>query len=176
MLLFVIRHAKAFDRDPQEWPDDSMRPLTKGGIGKFERLAERIREIHEPPELVLASGFERAWQTARILNKVARWPDPVRCDALECDHGDGVRAMRTLLSQRSEVAIAIVGHEPMLSAFVSDLLGSAGSAVVMNKGAVAILEVPDPKQLAGGETFPGSAASLIALLDPKWVAEVSKKR
>jgi len=176
MLLFVIRHAKASERDSQVWPDDSMRPLTKGGIRKFERLAEQICEIHEPPQIVLSSSFARAWSTARILSKVARWPDPIRCQSLECDHDDGVEATRAFLALRSEESIAIVGHEPMLSDFVAELLGSSGPAIVMNKGGVAILEVNDPKQLAAGESFPGSAASLVALIDPSWVAQGRKKR
>ncbi len=176
MLLFVIRHAKAAERDSHLWPDDSMRPLTKGGIRKFERLAEQIREIHEPPQLVLASKFARAWSTARILGKVARWPDPIRCHSLECDHDDGVEETRAFLAMRTEDSIAIVGHEPMLSDFVGELLGSAGPAIVMNKGAVAILEVNDPKHLSAGESFPGSAASLVALVDPSWVAQGRKKR
>ena len=62
------------------------------------------------------------------------------------------------------------------SDFVAELLGSSGPAIVMNKGAVAILEVNDPKQLAAGESFPGSAASLVALIDPSWVAQGRKKR
>ena len=169
MLLFVIRHAKASERDSQVWPDDSMRPLTKGGIRKFERLAEQICEIYEPPQIVL-------WSTARILSKVARWPDPIRCQSLECDHDDGVEATRAFLALRSEESIAIVGHEPMLSDFVAELLGSSGPAIVMNKGAVAILEVDDPKQLAAGVSFPGSAASLVALIDPSWVDQGRTKR
>lgn len=176
MLLFVIRHAKASERDSQVWSDDSLRPLTKGGIRKFERLAERIREIHEPPQIVLSSSFARAWSTARILSKVARWPDPIRCQSLECDHEDGVVETRKFLAMRNEESIAIVGHEPMLSDFVAELLGSAGPAIVMNKGAVAILEVDDPKQLAAGESFPGSAASLVALIDPSWVDQGRTKR
>jgi phosphohistidine phosphatase SixA len=77
---------------------------------------------------------------------------------------------------RNEESVAIVGHEPMLSEFVGELLGSAGPAIVMTKGAVAILEVDDPKQLAAGESFPGSAASLVALIDPSWVDQGRTKR
>ena len=176
MLLFVIRHAKASERDSQVWPDDSLRPLTKGGVRKFERLAKRIREIHQPPQIVFSSSFARAWSTACILSKAARWPDPIRCQSLECNRDDGVLATREFLAMRNEESVAIVGHEPMLSEFVGELLGSAGPAIVMNKGAVAILEVNDPKQLAAGESFPGSAASLVALIDPSWVAQGRKKR
>lgn len=77
---------------------------------------------------------------------------------------------------RTEESIAIVGHEPMLSDFVGELLGSAGPAIVMNKGAVAVLEVTDAKQLATGESFPGCVASLVALIDPSWFDSGGSKR
>lgn len=118
----------------------------------------------------------QAWSTARILSKVARWPDPILCHSLECDHDDGVEATRAFLSMRTEESIAIVGHEPMLSDFVGELLGSAGPAIVMNKGAVAVLEVTDAKQLATGESFPGCVASLVALIDPSWFDSGGSKR
>ena len=31
MLVLLIRHARAGDRDPAQWPDDSKRPLTDEG-------------------------------------------------------------------------------------------------------------------------------------------------
>jgi phosphohistidine phosphatase SixA len=42
MELFVIRHAKAADRDPELWPVDSLRPLTRVGAREFERVARRV--------------------------------------------------------------------------------------------------------------------------------------
>ncbi len=170
MILFVVRHAKAFERDSREWPDDSLRPLTKGGIRKFEALALRVRELYDPPELVYASGFARAWETAEILRREAQWAKPIRCSALECDHDRGVEMTRVLLSLRTEKTIAIVGHEPMLSDLVGDLLGSAGPAILMSKGAIAVLELSDWTLMASGNSHPGASATLLALVDPKWVA------
>ena len=31
MLLLLVRHADAGDRDPAQWPDDTLRPLTDKG-------------------------------------------------------------------------------------------------------------------------------------------------
>ena len=77
---------------------------------------------------------------------------------------------RVLLSLRTEKTIAIVGHEPMLSDLVGDLLGSAGPAILMSKGAIAVLELSDWTLMASGNSHPGASATLLALVDPKWVA------
>ena len=78
MRLIVIRHAKAKDRDPNAWPDDTMRPLTKGGRRDFARLAARLPSWLEPPSAVLSSGWVRAWDTAAILANETGWPEAVR--------------------------------------------------------------------------------------------------
>jgi phosphohistidine phosphatase SixA len=119
MELFVIRHAKAADRDPEAWPDDSQRPLTREGAKEFERVARCIREWRPSVDMVLSSGFVRAWDTARILRANAGWPKPIQTKLLESTD---------------------VGHEPMLSELVVGLAGERGGMRLdLRKGAVAWL-------------------------------------
>ena len=83
MDLILIRHAKAFERDPARWPNDALRPLTEAGRDEFDMLAKRLGRAVPEVVLVESSGFERAWETARILSKRAHWPRPRRVERLE---------------------------------------------------------------------------------------------
>jgi len=81
--LILIRHAKAFERDPSRWPNDALRPLTVPGRDEFAMLAKRLGRAVPEVVLVESSGFERAWETARILSRRANWPRPRRAERLE---------------------------------------------------------------------------------------------
>jgi len=100
------------------------------------------------PDQVFASSWNRAWETARILEDDALWPAAVREPLLE--DADETQAVAGLLerlgSMRSLRAAALIGHEPFLSRFASRLVtGRAdGAAILMRKGAVLELEV-DPE-------------------------------
>lgn len=151
MRLFVVRHAKAFDRDPERFPDDRLRELTREGRKEFRSLARRVGRSADAPEEVLSSSWTRAWDTAVALEDEAGWPAPERCAALESDEPDAVAAIAREISARSRLdALALVGHEPALSALVAWLLGSDHPIVRMRKGAIASLEIASPRQLGAG--------------------------
>ena len=52
MNLILIRHARAFERDPAAWPDDSRRPLTATGREQFRVLAKRLGRAVREVEIV----------------------------------------------------------------------------------------------------------------------------
>ena len=135
MELFVIRHAKAADRDPEAWPDDSQRPLTREGAKEFERVARRIREWRPAVDMVLSSGFVRAWDTARILSDQADWPAPVSCPELAA-HASVGEALGVLMGLPNDGTIVCVGHEPNLTLLAQALLRAkdAGEVPWFKKG------------------------------------------
>lgn len=164
MRLFVVRHARAFELDPSRWPDDSQRPLTRGGEREFRRLAKAIRRWQDAPSAVLASPWVRAWHTAEILHKCARWPEPTASPAMAGDAPHGVDGIVEAARQwagavAAESSLAVVGHEPVLSELVERLLGSGPGSIRMTKGAVAVLEVTG---------FASGQATLRALIDPSF--------
>lgn len=146
-----MRHAKAFDRDSARFPDDRRRPLTREGRKEFRSLARRVGRSVDAPEAVLSSSWTRAWDTAVALEDEAGWPAPERCAALESDEPGAVAAIAREISARATLgSLALVGHEPVLSALVAWLLGSDHPIVRMRKGAVAALELSSPRQLGAG--------------------------
>ena len=139
MELYLIRHARAFERDEAAWPDDSKRPLTHGGRVRFTRLARHLRRVVPPVDLLESSRFTRAWQTAMLLHTAAGWPSPVRFESLEQEGGDVFESMRRALAVMQGIdRVAWVGHEPQLGRLASFLLtGDPGRlAIDFSKGAV----------------------------------------
>ena len=139
MIVYIVRHAPAEERDGDRWPDDSRRPLTNKGERKFARAAAGLARIAEPPDAVLASPYTRAWRTAELLAENAGWPAPQECAALagDRDAADAVRA----LAERSEGSVALVGHEMTVSELLSLLLAGDTALVPapFKKGGVARL-------------------------------------
>jgi phosphohistidine phosphatase len=141
--VYLVRHAFADHADPARWPDDSKRPLTKDGIRRFGAAARGLRRLVPDVDVVLSSGFARAWQTAEVLQKEARWPKPEECPALEA--GKPAASALDVLRSRTESSVALVGHEPYLSQLASILCagGEGTMHLQLKKGAVALIGVDD---------------------------------
>lgn len=162
MQLFVVRHAVAYDADPERWPDDRDRPLTADGERAFRGVARALRALTDAAELVLASPYARAWRTAELLHEEAGWPKARSLQALESGR-PAREAVDALAAWPAVERLAIVGHEPMLSRLSALLIG--GGRLDLRKGALAWLEV--------AEMTPGGA-TLRALLQPKLIRRLRR--
>ncbi len=156
MRLLLVRHAKAFDRDPAAWPDDLRRPLTSEGRESFALLAKRLGRLEDSVQQVLASPAVRAWQTAQILHERAGWPAPERLDGLLPESDDVQPAAppsgmlpsgptlwtQLLAAYPDDAVVAWVGHEPTLGRIASWLLsGDLGRVNVrFRKGTVVAID------------------------------------
>src|SRR5256884_4378344 len=144
MRLLVVRHAIAEDREAfaRSHKDDSTRPLTPDGRRKRGRAALGLKEFAPELELLAASPYKRALETAEIIahaygdQRVERVP--------ELAPGAGIdRVIGWLTGQAARNTLTIVGHEPDLSQLVCVLLaGSNGPFLELRKGAACLLEFP----------------------------------
>ena len=150
MELLLVRHAIAFNRDPDRWPNDGDRPLTPEGEARFRKAAGGLKTLVPSVELVLASPYARAWRTAEILAEETGWPAPQPSEALEaeCSRSEAMGAIRSQVPRES---LALVGHEPNLGELASFLLTGSERRLLleMKKGGVACLALLDG--LAGGK-------------------------
>jgi phosphohistidine phosphatase len=138
MDLYVVRHAVAFERDPEEWSDDCERPLTGEGERAFRRAARGLDRLVKPVPAVLSSPCVRAWRTAEILAEEANWGEPEALEALRPGRS-AKDALAALAEHGDEERLAVVGHEPMLGALCGALAG--GAALELKKGGVVRLRV-----------------------------------
>lgn len=151
MDLYLVRHGEAGEADFEKWPDDAARPLTPDGEKRFRRAAKGLRELGVTVDVVLSSPWVRAWRTAELLEKEARWPQPLPSEALESGRAPA-EVLQALQPFTGVSSVALVGHEPSLHELTSYLLtaDTSHAQVEMGKGGVARLEV-------GEGLRPGSA-------------------
>ena len=146
MRLVVVRHAIAEDREAfaRSHKDDATRPLTPEGRRKMERAALGLKQLVPELDLLAASPYKRAFDTAEIIAKAYGTSAVER--VAELAPGGGLdRVVGWLAGQASRRTIAIVGHEPDLSQLVCALLaGTNGPFLELRKGAACLLEFPGP--------------------------------
>lgn len=137
MDLYVVRHAAAFERDPDRWPDDSQRPLTPEGEEEFRLMARGLATLVSRVEVVLSSPYARAWRTAQILYELDSWPEPEPSSVLEPTLPPE-KAAQGLLSYSDAESIAVVGHRPGLHELAAYLLTGRedGLEIGLKKGGV----------------------------------------
>jgi len=167
MELLLVRHAIAEERDPEKWPDDRGRPLTREGARKFRSVARVLSTAWETPDLVLSSPLARAWQTAQILEEVCSWPAPEEFLSLE----PGRRPAETITALKKRAGaehIVLVGHEPSMHEILSFFLGGSADSVSLEvkKGGAALVRF-DAAIRAG-------TASLLWLLPPRVLLAVAR--
>jgi len=169
MRLMVVRHAIAEDREvyARTHTDDAGRPLTSEGRRKMERVALGLKELVPALDLLAASPFTRAVDTAEII---AAAYGEVRVERVaELAPGAGIdRGLGWLAGQQARGSVAIVGHEPDLGRLVCALLASTnGPFLELRKGAACLLE------------FPGAVARGAATLDwflgPKYLRRLGER-
>jgi len=139
MELLIIRHAIAVARDRHRWADDAARPLSPVGVRRSRKAASGLKELCKTPDRLLTSPLLRARQTAKILTQVAGWPQAEV--APELKPGKAAAAVLTLLAKDRSQRIAVVGHQPDLSALLTAcVLGNHSVLPIdMKKNAVACL-------------------------------------
>lgn len=146
MELLVVRHGVAEEKETFDatGQDDSLRPLTKAGVRKMERVAKGLRTLVPSLDLVATSPFKRAQQTARIVADAYGDVELERLEALTPD-GKPEAFLAWLRERSSDDRVAAVGHEPHLGSLVTWML--AGEAVegriAFRKGGACLLQFDD---------------------------------
>ncbi|MBA3319215.1 MAG: histidine phosphatase family protein [Gemmatimonadales bacterium] len=162
MLLLLVRHANAGERDPAQWPDDRDRPLTEKGRKVQAQVSRFLRKRDLAPSLVLTSPWTRALQTAEILVEGARvGQPPVPCGPL-AGEPDLSRLQDFAGNQPPEAIIAMVGHSPWMEELASLLLGDSTASVRIDFPKSGVIGI-DLDRLAAG------AGELRFFLRPKLV-------
>jgi phosphohistidine phosphatase len=127
MNLYLIRHAIAEEESPSG--EDSQRELTDKGAKKMRLIAKGLRTLGVEFDLILTSPYIRAQQTAEILADVFKKKQVTLSENLT--PASDVNLLLAEINEKYTVdSLAIVGHEPYLSALVS-LLTAGGTAVEM---------------------------------------------
>lgn len=146
MKLFFLRHGLAGERS--EWKeDDAKRPLTEEGKEKIQGVAATIAKWDLDLDMIITSPYVRSFQTAEIVAHKLRLLDKLAEDDRVAYGFDADKLAKILAAYPKANALMFVGHEPDFSETISRLIG--GGHIVMKKGGLACIDLPDPKTMQG---------------------------
>lgn len=130
--LIIWRHAEA--EVQSDSGHDSDRALTKRGRKDAAKIAKWLyKHLPEHTEL-LCSPARRCLQTAHALHELNQMEIKV-ADYLTVD-SDVACMVQAIANEDNTQTILLVGHQPNLGLFISQLLGLHQSACAVKKGAV----------------------------------------
>jgi phosphohistidine phosphatase len=152
MDLYIIRHAWAGQYGDPQWPDDTIRPLTKKGRKRFTAMVNILSERGMEPSLIVTSPMLRCRETAQILaeNLIAQ-PEVIDREEL-LPHGNLDSLLEwTAREAEQHPQSAWVGHAPDVSLITAALIGQPNASIRFSKGAVAEVRINDPIEIGKGE-------------------------
>ncbi len=107
--LYLIRHGVAAPRG-DEFPDDSKRPLTSGGIARLRKEAKALDELNVGFDHIITSPLLRTRQTADVFAETMKSkPSVSNADAL-APAGTPTAVFQELGKHMRKGRIALVGH------------------------------------------------------------------
>ncbi|WP_117238557.1 SixA phosphatase family protein [Thermus sediminis] len=160
MELFLVRHAIALPLpEGAGEEEDDARPLTPKGVRRFRKVVRGLAALGVGLDLILTSPKRRALETAELLS------DLLQGETRVSPHLAEPPGEELLAEIPAEGRVALVGHEPYLSVFLTQLLfgdllgGSVQDALegrfLLKKGGVAWLEgTPRPGGMTLRALFP----------------------
>jgi phosphohistidine phosphatase len=141
MDVLVVRHAPALDKDEAKRLGmlDRDRPLTPEGRRSMRRITRGLASRVPSIALLVTSPWRRAVETGDLLaSRYGRLPR-LASDALVPGADPGALAEQ-LETHGDAPVLAVVGHEPHLSGWVSwCLTGSMDAIVELRKGGACLL-------------------------------------
>jgi phosphohistidine phosphatase len=147
MLLYIIRHAYAFEHGDPRWPDDSKRPLEPQGAERFRRGIKALAKRGFEPQVIAASPYVRCRQTADILAEEVGAKAPIELPALA--PGSDLDELVAWTNRQRSDSIAWVGHSPDVEFLLASMISEGDANVRFAKGAVAAIRIH-------GDFAPGS--------------------
>lgn len=169
MNLYIIRHAIAVDEATPDYQSDSERPLIEKGRKKMRRIAKALRQLNVEFDLILSSPYVRARETAEILADVFKMKKKLEFSDNLIPLGNPKLLLAEINEKYSVDSLALVGHEPHLSACIGMLVAENNKLeMTLKKGGVCYLSADDLHH-------PDHRATLEWLLTPSLLMETVDK-
>lgn len=137
--LYIARHGIAVEHGTPGYADND-RPLTAKGKRRAREIGEGLARFGVELDRIVTSPLPRARRTAELIAEALGVEDRLE-HAQVLAVGSSARAIAEWLDQRSESALMIVGHNPILDELLSLLLLGDEEALPFSfkKGGVALL-------------------------------------
>jgi phosphohistidine phosphatase len=147
MEIYLLRHGIAEDAAPGK--PDSERALTAPGRQKLRRVLARAKEAKVQPDLILSSPYRRALETAEVaVESLGYRGEVVRTQTL-VPNADPHDTWEEIRAYKSESALLLASHEPLMSTLLGFLLNTPTLSVDFKKAALARVDCdrfgPEPR-------------------------------
>src|SRR5213593_3439622 len=121
MLVLLVRHGPAGDRDPSRWPNDDERPLAERGVKRTRAAARGLADLVPEVHVIVTSPLRRAHETTALLHDV--WPDAAVeiLPALK-PRGSAHAVLEHIAGHAPDSVVVLVGHEPDLGKLAGTLV------------------------------------------------------
>jgi phosphohistidine phosphatase len=140
MILYIVRHGIAVDRNDPKAPSEAERPLTAKGVQKARSAALGLKALGVKPDVVITSPYVRAAQTAEIFAEALSFPtDKIRVSQSLKPAANAADIVEEI-SQLKVKEVACFGHGPHVDLLVAHLAGAHGAFTELKKPAVACFE------------------------------------
>ncbi len=147
MWVHLLRHGIAIDPTDPACPTDPERFLTDKGKARVRLAARGLRALGIAPEVVIASPYVRAQQTAEIAREELGDIEFVT-SALLVPMAEPSRIV-DVLRARAEQNILCVGHLPNLDLVTAYLVGADDPITSLKKAGCASIEIRHGRPGAG---------------------------
>jgi len=176
MIIYFLRHANAGEKraDPVK---DEKRPLDKDGVLQCRYIGALLAALDVQVDQIVSSPLKRATQTASLVG------NDIGFDA-KLQISDSLRPSATFEDFRELVqacakyeAIMVVGHNPNLTEFVSQIVTNGGSrkSIELKKGGIARVDYSPKRSVLNWMVTPRLARALYNSAHSKSLPKTSRK-
>jgi phosphohistidine phosphatase len=141
MLLYIVRHGIAIDRDDPDCPPEAERYLTSKGIDKTREAARGFLSMGAKPEALFSSPYLRAMQTAELFCDALKIPASKikKTDALKPEAPPKL-FLEELSKAKVDEAICF-GHAPHVDELIAHVTRASRAFTEVKKAGAACLEI-----------------------------------
>lgn len=137
--LYLVRHGIADSYSPTG--QDSGRHLTPEGERRIERIGTALHNRSILPDMIIASPYTRAQQTAAILAAKVEYSHAIESDQRLIPVATP-RTVHTFLQEwKDKDSLMLVGHEPWMSSAVTLLIATGILAIAYEPGSVCCVNI-----------------------------------
>jgi phosphohistidine phosphatase len=171
-----MRHANAGEKrsDPVK---DEKRPLDKDGVVQCRYVGALLSALDVQVDQIITSPLKRATQTASLIGNDLSFDGRLQIS-------DSLRPSATYEDFRELVqacakyeAIMVVGHNPNLTEFISQIVTNGGSrkSIELKKGGVARVDYSPKRSVLNWMVTPKLARALYGSAQSKSLPKISRK-
>jgi phosphohistidine phosphatase len=141
MLIYLVRHGIAIDREDPNCPPEPERHLTPKGMQRTREAARGLRKLGIAPRVALSSPYLRALQTAEIVcEELKLSPGKLKRTAALLPEAAPAELLRELKKLTAEEVICF-GHAPNLDVVIAHAIGAARPVTELKKAGAACVEL-----------------------------------